>query len=257
VKLATRQSWTGWDEAGALRFTGAVERFQPDVTVLALGGASWPKLGADGAWAEWIGVPMTPFTATNCGALIAWPQGFLIRHAGSPLKRIALEVGGQRVTGEAVITQKGLEGGAIYALSRAIREGLARGPVTLKLDLRPDMDEVAFAARIAGGRKGESLSNRLRKAGLQPAAAALSRGHKIIELQVHGLAGLERAISSAGGVARAGLNAKLMLRDRPGVFVAGEMLDWEAPTGGYLLQGCFATGALAAEGALEWLKQPR
>lgn len=227
-----------------------------DVTILAMGGASWPRLGSNGGWADVLrqrAIAVEPFAAANCGVLITWPEGFASRFAGQPLKRIALSACGQSVKGEAMITATGLEGGAVYALSRAIREGLEQGPVELAIDLKPDMDAQAFAAKLAGARKGESLANRLRKAGLSPAAAALARAGKSVTLTVTGLSGLERAISSAGGVALHELDANLMLKKWPGVFAAGEMLSWEAPTGGYLLQACFATARAAALGALNWL----
>ena len=244
VELRLRQEWQGFEAPGA------------DVLILAMGGASWPRLGATGGWADALrakGVEVVPLAPANCGVEIAWPETFRDRYAGAPLKCIRLEACGQAVKGEAVITARGLEGGAVYALSRFIREALPSGPVELRVDLKPDMTDADFSARLAQARKGESLANRLRKMGLSPAAAALARQGKCAVLAVTGLSGLERAISTAGGVALGELDDGLMLKKLPGVFACGEMLDWEAPTGGYLLQGCFASAHRAAGGALRWL----
>ena len=269
VQFRLNQRWTGWNDAKELTFEGEIPRFSADVTVLALGGASWPRLGSDGAWAQTLqnaGVAVDAFAPVNCGVTVGWPQAFQSRHAGSPLKRITAEACGAKAVGEAMVTQTGLEGGIIYALSRPIREGLARGPVTLTLDLRPDVEMEKLMMRFANARKGESKANMLRKAGLSPAAIGLLRHYstasdalgmaraiKALSLPITGLAGLERAISTAGGVSLQAVDENLMLRAMPGVFVAGEMLSWEAPTGGYLLQASFATGVAAAAGALRWL----
>lgn len=280
VTLATRAEWRGWTADGALRIVtpGGELNPRPDVTVLAAGGASWPRMGSDGAWTGPLaaaGVTLAPFAPSNSGALIAWSAYFRERFAGQPLKRIALACGGESVRGEAVVTRGGLEGGAVYALSRAIRAALAAdGAARLRLDLRPDLDGAELARRLSAPRGSRSGATWLRRAaGLAPVAVALLREADLGEgvdslklepqalarrirnlpLAVTGLAGLERAISSAGGVSAAAVDDMLMLRARPGVFVAGEMLDWDAPTGGYLLQACFALGARAAAGALAWL----
>lgn len=271
VRLASRQRWLGWTREGALRFEtleGDIE-VTADAVVLALGGASWPRLGSDGGWADILweeAIEVAPLRAANSGARIGWSQAFGSRFAGAPLKRIALTIDGTSVRGEAMIDGAGLEGGAVYALSATLREAIARdGRAELRVDLRPDLTVEALAARLGRSRKGESMANRLRKAaGLAPAAAgllreagplpaepeALARRIKAVPLEVTGMASLERAISSAGGIVRSMVDDRLMLRARPGVFVAGEMLDWEAPTGGYLLQACFATGHAAACGVL-------
>ncbi len=270
VVLRPRHAWQGWDAEGALLFStpeGPV-RLHPDATVLALGGASWPRLGSDGGWASLLG-DVAPFRPANCGFAIAWSAPFRARFAGVPLKRIALSLGARRVRGEAVVTEAGIEGGAVYALSAAIRDALAAGPVTVALDLRPDLETAALAARLDGPAGSVSLANRLRRAGLPPIAAALlretaaagdarplSQRVKALPLRIDAAMPIARAISSAGGLRRGALDAHFMLRARPGVFAAGEMLDWEAPTGGYLLQACFATGVAAAEGALDWLGMP-
>ncbi|MCX7684661.1 MAG: TIGR03862 family flavoprotein [Acetobacteraceae bacterium] len=272
VVLRTRHRWTGFAPGAArgvaLAFDtpdGAVT-VHADAAVLALGGASWPRLGSDAAWVAALpGVAVTPFVASNCGVRIAWSDAFRARFAGRPLKRIALACGGRRVRGEAVITDSGLEGGAVYALSAPIRAALAaRGEAALTLDLRPDLAEAALAARLDGPRGARSLANHLRVAGgLPPVAAALLREApgdgrplsarvKALPLRVTGLAGLDRAISSAGGVAWEALDGRFMLRAHPGVFAAGEMLGFDAPTGGYLLTACLATGRAAAAGALAW-----
>jgi uncharacterized flavoprotein (TIGR03862 family) len=273
VALRPRHRWRGWDAAGSLRFEapdGPVA-LRADAVVLALGGASWPRLGSDGAWPALLpGVDVAPLRPANCGFLVAWSDHLRARFAGAPLKRVALSFGGRAVRGEAVVTEAGIEGGAVYALSAAIREAIAArgGPVTPHLDLRPDLDAAALAARLDGPRGGVSLANRLRRAGFPPVAAALvqearrpagdaagppSRLAKALPLRLLAPAPIAGAISSAGGIARGELDERFMLRRRPGVFACGEMLDWEAPTGGYLLQACFATGVAAAEGALGWL----
>ena len=259
--------WVGWD-GSALRFqTGGAEVLaHSQAVVLALGGASWPRLGSDGAWVPVLadeGVEVAPLRAANAGFLLAWSDVFRERFEGEPLKRIALTFEDETVRGEAVITAEGIEGGVIYALSRPLRDAVERDGVAVPtLDLRPDLDMAALAQRLAG--RGQSQSNALRKAGLSPVAAGLVRELgagplpaqvKALPLPLTGMQGIGRAISSAGGVRFAEVDGNLMLRQKPGVFVAGEMLDWEAPTGGYLLQAAFSTGRMAAEGALHWLAQ--
>jgi hypothetical protein len=272
VRLRADRVWTGWDDDGALRFArrgAGDELVRPRATLLALGGASWPRLGSDGAWTELLaakGVAVAPLRPANAGFSVAWSPLMRERFAGEPLKRIALGFAGRRVMGEAMIDADGIEGGAIYALSGPLRETIARdGHAVLVVDLRPDVTEADLASRLARRRKGETLSNHLRKAaGLAPVAAAVLREIaggplpeeaaalsgliKAAPLRLTGTAPLARAISSAGGLRAEELDGDFMLKRLPGVFVAGEMLDWEAPTGGYLLQACFATGAAAAEG---------
>lgn len=269
VRLETRTEWLGWDAAGAAAFAGR-PREDFDAVVLALGGASWPKLGATGAWAEILrakGVEIAPFRPANCGFVVPWSEPFRTRFAGAPLKPLALGFAGRTLRGEAVVAGYGIEGGGIYALAAPLRDAIERdGAATLELDLRPETPEDQLAARLARPRGSQSMSNFLRKAtGLSPAAVNLVReahggalpddlAHAIKHLRLTLTApqGLARAISSAGGIAWPEVDARLMLSALPGVFVAGEMLDWEAPTGGYLLQACFATGAAAAEGVLAW-----
>ncbi|TCI00254.1 TIGR03862 family flavoprotein [Roseococcus sp. SYP-B2431] len=265
VALRPRHRWTGWD-GDALRFETpeGTLRCEADATLLALGGASWPRLGSDGGWASWLD-EVAPLRPANMGFRVEWSPRFRERFAGQPLKRIALSFAGATVRGEAMVTAGGIEGGAVYALAAPLREAIMRdGTATLRLDLRPDLDAPALAAKLAG--RGLSLSNQLRKAGLAPAAIGLvqearhggdatppERLVKSLPLRLTGAQGLERAISSAGGLRFEALDPRFMLRARPGTFAAGEMLDWEAPTGGYLLQACFATGVAAAQGALGWL----
>lgn len=268
VAVRTGWRWTGWD-GDALRFSTAEgeQVVQADAAVLAMGGASWPRLGSDGGWVDAMqaaGVAVTPLRPANSGFLHPWSPVFQDRFAGSPLKRITLMFEGDSVAGEAVLTRDGIEGGAVYALSRVLRDAIDRdGAATAVLDLRPDLDRAALAARLGG--PGQSMANALRKAGLSLAAAGLVREVggdgpladrvKALPLRLVGVQGLDRAISTAGGVGLGEVDAGFMLRARPGVFVCGEMLDWEAPTGGYLLQAAFSTGRVAAEGVLEWLKE--
>jgi uncharacterized flavoprotein (TIGR03862 family) len=270
VQLRARHRWIGWDADGALRFdTGAADR--PDVTVLACGGASWPRLGSDAAWTAWVTDKVAPFRPANCGFLVDWSPHLRARFAGSPLKRLAIRFRDDVVRGEAVITETGLEGGAIYALSPQLRNAIeAEGSATILLDLRPDIAADVLADRLGGPRRSQSLANTLRKqAGLPPESIclvqeALHAGAdatdlatliKNLPLRLMAPAPIGRAISSAGGLRADALDSTLMLADRPGVFAAGEMLDWEAPTGGYLLQACFSTGVAAAKGALAWLER--
>lgn len=275
VELRTRSRWTGWSDDGALRFeTPDGERLErPDAVVLALGGASWPKLGSDGSWVEGLaaaGVAIAPLVPSNVGVDVDWSEVVKDRFAGQPLKGVALTVGDHSVRGEAMVTGYGLEGGAVYALSADLRAAIAAdGAATLIVDLRPDLSIEALAARLEAGRGKASTANWLRKAGgLSPVAAALlrevpgdlplgadklARRIKALRLGVTGMQGLARAISTAGGVRLDAVDTGLMLGSRPGVFVAGEMLDWDAPTGGYLLQATLASGVVAAQGVEAWL----
>jgi uncharacterized flavoprotein (TIGR03862 family) len=280
VKLALRHRWTGWDEQGHLRFeTPEGPRVvEPSATVLALGGASWPRLGSDGAWAETLaakGVTISPLRPANSGFTVAWSDIFRDRFEGQPLKGVALTFGGHTVRGEAIITRAGIEGGAIYALSAELREAILRdGQTTLYIALRPDAESDELTAKLSAAKGKQSFSNFLRKAAnlspvaiglLQEAAKAagtplasmsssdLARLINAVPITLNGVAPLALAISTAGGVSFDELDEAFMLRRLPGVFVAGEMLDWEAPTGGYLLQASFATGVAAGKGALKWL----
>ncbi len=269
VRAATRHRWLGWRGDGALRFASPAGEVAvtPHATLLALGGASWPRLGSDGCWVRILrarGVRVAALRASNCGVTVPWSAVFADRFEGTPLKRIALTAGGRTVRGEAVVTRDGLEGGAVYALSAELRAALDAGAgATVHLDLRPDVSEAALAQRTDGARQGRSLANFLRQAANLPpvsiglvqealhaggADTRLSALIKAMPLRVTATQPIARAISSTGGIALDELDDGLMLRRLPGVFAAGEMLDWDAPTGGYLLQACFSTGVLAARG---------
>ncbi len=282
VKFALRHRLIGWNHAGHLSFqTPDGKRLvEADATVLALGGASWPRLGSDGAWAEWLavkGVTISPLRSANCGFAVAWSDIFRDRFEGHPLKGVALSYAARTVRGEAVVTRAGLEGGAIYALSADLREAIATsGRVTLHIALRPDLEQTELIARLSAARGKQSFSNWLRKAAsLSPVAigllqeATMASGRSLsalspaslaelinaVPVALNGVAGIARAISTAGGISFDEIDSDFMLRRLPGVFAAGEMLDWEAPTGGYLLQAAFATGAAAGRGVLKWLNK--
>lgn len=278
VEIRVRSRWTGWkanSENGALTFDTpegeALKR--PDAVVLALGGASWAKLGSDAAWVPWLeegGVAVAPLRPSNVGFDVAWSPLLRDRFAGQPLKGVAVTHAGRTVRGEAMIAAYGIEGGVVYALSAGLRDAIERdGTAELTLDLRPDLSRPALTQKLLKPRGKDSLSNWLRKVvHLDPAAIALLREGgplptepgplaariKGVSLSLTGVQGLARAISSAGGVKLDAVDERLMLKARPGVFVAGEMLDWEAPTGGYLLQAAFASGVVAAQGVTDWLK---
>jgi hypothetical protein len=278
VEVRLRHRWQGWDAEGRLRFVSGDKDVmaEADITVLALGGASWPRLGSDATWADILlkqGIEIAPLRPANCGFLVPWSEPFR-RFEGQPLKRIAITHGDNTVRGEAMITRDGLEGGAIYALSARLRDAVdARGETTIAIDLMPDVTRDALAKRLEAPRGKQSFSNFIRKAThLSPAAISLLREAagpslntqsaeqltaliKAAPVTLTGTKPVSTAISTAGGIAFRALDAHFMLKKMPGVFAAGEMLDWEAPTGGYLLQASFATGAAAGEGALTFLSK--
>jgi uncharacterized flavoprotein (TIGR03862 family) len=268
VALRSRHRWAGFTGDGALRFEtpGGEALERPAATVLALGGASWPRLGSDGGWVRLLpDCAIAPLRASNMGFAVAWSAHLRTRFAGAPLKRIALTFGDTTVRGEAVLTAGGIEGGAVYALSAPLREAIAaHGSATLRIDLRPDVPRDEMARRLAMRPGAVSLSNHLRRAGgLPPVGIALvqealhagaSRDDlaalvKALPMTLTAPFPIARAISSAGGLAWDEVDERLMLRRHPGIFACGEMLDWEAPTGGYLLQACFATGHAAGRAA--------
>ena len=280
VRLSLRHRWIGWDNDGRLLFqTPEGQRtVEARATILALGGASWPRLGSDGSWADVLaakGVKISPLRQANSGFTVAWSDIFRDRFEGQPLKGVALNFGGQQVRGEAIVTRTGIEGGAIYALSADLRETILRdGEATLQIALRPGLGIDELTAKLSIPKGKQSFSNLLRKAlnlspigiGLLQEAAKTSglalpsqspanvaRLINAVPLRLTGIAPIARAISTAGGIAFDELDDNFMLRRLPGVFAAGEMLDWEAPTGGYLLQASFATGAAAGMGVLKWL----
>jgi uncharacterized flavoprotein (TIGR03862 family) len=280
VRLMLRHRWIGWNDNEHLLFQtpDGQHAVEARAAVLALGGASWPRLGSDGAWVEALAardVTISPLRPANCGFTVAWSELFRNRFEGHPLKGIELSFGSHIVRGEAMVTRTGIEGGAVYALSADLRETIiATGEATLKVALRPDLETSGLIARLSAPRGKQSVSNWLRKAAhLSPAAigllqeAAITSGASLsslspaslaglinmVPIRLNGIAPISRAISTAGGIAFDELDADFMIRRLPGVFAAGEMLDWEAPTGGYLLQASFATGAAAGRGALKWL----
>lgn len=259
VTLRTRWAWSGF-EGDDLAFSTAQGQqiLRPRVTVLALGGASWARLGSDAAWVPWLaarGVDLTPFQPANMGFLVNWSP-HMAPHFGAPVKGAALCVNGQRHRGEFVISQNGVEGGGIYTVSRALRLGSA-----LHLDLMPDVSLPALRVRLASGRQGDSVAAKLRKLGLSAAAIALVQEWgrplprdlapllKSLPATLQGPRPMDEAISTAGGIARTALTEELALRALPQIFACGEMLDWEAPTGGYLLTACLATGLWAGRAA--------
>tara|TARA_R110002049_G_scaffold44333_5_gene130024 strand:- start:75697 stop:76878 length:1182 start_codon:yes stop_codon:yes gene_type:complete len=270
VQINTRWRWTGWqDEDLSFETPQGVQAIAADVTVLALGGASWARLGSTGEWAALLaarGVPLADFAAANVGVSVNWSD-HMAQHFGAALKGIALSAGVFASRGEAVISRHGLEGGGVYSVSRGLREGKA-----LLIDLLPDLTVEQVAERLARHRGKASMANHLRKMlKLSPAQIALAQEMarplpqdlsalakllKSLPITHSGLRPMDQAISTAGGVRFDALDDGLMLRDLPGVFVAGEMLDWEAPTGGYLINGCLATGRWAGLRAAEWAAKP-
>ena len=253
VAMRTGETWAGFADDGA--------------TVLALGGAGWPSVGGDGSWCahvETAGIPVVPFVASNAGVLVAWSAPLLERFEGVPIKNAALTAGVRTVRGEPTITATGLEGGPIYALGPELRSGHG-----LEIDLQPDLDADALAARLVDRRRPkDSVSTWLRKGGLSPVDVALLRDTtgnrlpteatavadlaKAVPIPVEGLAPIDRAISTAGGIALDAIDDTGMLLDRPGTWVAGEMVAWDAPTGGYLIQACLSTGHRAGVAAARW-----
>jgi uncharacterized flavoprotein (TIGR03862 family) len=284
VTIETRRRWVGWVNAAgggrAMRFEspdGRVTDVAADVVVFALGGASWPRVGSDGGWVRAfteLGVAVTPLRAANAGVRVVWSQRFADRFEGTPLKYVGLSLttwDAPTVRGDAMVTRTGLEGGPVYALGSAIRDAVdTDGRCGLAIDLHPDLTVTALADRLSRRRPKESTSTWLRRAiGLAPVSIGLLREAtagdlpvdpavlaalvKAVPVLISAVMPIDRAISTAGGIAWSEVDGALMLRRLPGTFVAGEMLDWEAPTGGYLLQGSFSTGVAAARGALAWL----
>jgi uncharacterized flavoprotein (TIGR03862 family) len=277
VVFKTRYHWQGWNAAGQLQFAASEGpvAINANATVLALGGATWPRLGSDAGWVETLenaGISVAPLAPANGGFCVTWSDLFRTRFEGQPLKRIAIRFGEHTARGEAVVTTYGIEGGAIYALSAPLRMAVATGGwARIMIDLRPDVAVHDLVRQLDVPRRKHSLSSFLRKTAklsvaaiglLQEAALqiscrlstlhppALAQLIKAVPVCLTATTSLERAISTAGGVRFDEIDAGFMLLRRPGVFVAGEMLDWEAPTGGYLLQACFATGAAAGRGVV-------
>jgi uncharacterized flavoprotein (TIGR03862 family) len=275
VTMRSSHTWQGWSNGDLVFTTGTGDevRVRADATVLALGGASWPRTGSDGAWVTPIaaqGVAVAPLRPANSGFAVTWSPAFRARFAGVPLKNVRLSHGSQEARGDAMVTDTGIEGGPVYALSALLRDTIEReGTATLTIDLHPDLSVDELADRLTRRRPKDSTSTALRRAArLQPVsiallreagpalpteARALARLIKSTRVTLTATQPLDRAISTAGGVALDEIDEHFMLRRRPGTFVAGEMLDWEAPTGGYLLQATFSTAVAAATGAVEWL----
>ncbi len=279
VRFAFRYRWIGWNGHGDALFetaSGPVTA-SADAVILALGGASWPRLGSDGSWTGIMaqtGVGISPLRPSNCGFTVDWSDRFRSRFEGHPLKRVALSSGAETVRGEALVTWSGLEGGAVYALSASLRETIATdGEAVLSIALRPDLPAGRVHHVLATPRGKQSISNVLRKGlKLSPVAigllheATLASSRRLADLDPAALAALidavpvrlkapmplASAISTAGGIVFDEIDENFMLKRWPGTFVAGEMLDWEAPTGGYLLQASLSTGAAAARGVLAW-----
>jgi uncharacterized flavoprotein (TIGR03862 family) len=276
VRFHVRHRWLGWADNGALRFmTPEGEKaVTAEATVLALGGASWAKLGSDGAWVRLLeqrGVAVAPLRPANCGFDVGWSEHFRTRFAGQPLKSVALHFGEETRRGECVVTDTGVEGSLIYAFSARLRDDIeANGSATFHLDLLPDRSLEFIVEEVARPRGSRSLSSHLQsRLGLKGVKAGLLRegltkeafadpgqlaaAIKAVPIRLIAPRPIDEAISTAGGVAFEAMDEHLMLRDLPGVFCAGEMLDWEAPTGGYLLTACFASGHAAGSGALAFL----
>ncbi len=277
VRLHMRHRWRGWDTEGVLRLAtpqGEL-RLRPDATVLALGGASWPRLGSDGAWVPWLrerGAEVAALAPSNCGFDVAWSEHFRQRQAGQPLKSVAMAIGSWRQPGEFVVTATGVEGSLVYAASATLRDTIARdGHAVFHLDLLPARSLDWVQRELAHPRGPRSLATHLKtrlnlsgvKAALvwervpkeaQADPARFAALIKALPVTVTAPRPVEEAISSAGGVCFEALDERLMVRAVPGLFCAGEMLDWEAPTGGYLLTACFASGLAAGQGAAAWLR---
>jgi uncharacterized flavoprotein (TIGR03862 family) len=274
VELCTGHRWTDWGDDGAIEVTesdGTVTTLHPDATILALGGASWPSTGSDGSWRPpmaAVGIAVTPLRPANSGVEVDWTPVFADRFAGTPIKNVAVRCEGESTRGELMVTEHGLEGGAVYALSRALHDQLDRqGSTVVHLDLCPDLDRDAVLARLARRRPKDSLSTVLgRHLGLTPVAIGLLREATAnllphddepladlvrgVPVVITGSAPLDRAISTAGGISLDEVDDGFMLCRRPRTYVVGEMLDWEAPTGGYLLQATYSTAVTAARAVL-------
>lgn len=278
LTVHVRHKWLGWNDKGALNFAtpDGETTFVADATLLALGGASWPKLGSDASWVDALqtrGVELAPFRPANCGFNVYWTPFISERFAGEPVKSVTLSFKGETHRGEFVVTRTGVEGSGIYTFATQLRDAVAQdGPATLMLDLAPDRSLDRLKGNLSKPRDKSSFANFLRKTtGIEGVKAALLReclpkeafndmdklaeGIKALPLIIRKPRPIEEAISSAGGVTLAALDEAYMLNAAPGVFCAGEMLDWEAPTGGYLLSACFATGQAAGMGVADWLEK--
>ena len=276
VTFHMRHRWKGWQEKFLIfdSPTGEI-KINPDATILALGGASWPKLGSRGEWILWLeeaGITIKPFYPANCSFIVNWSKHFSEKFHGHPMKSVVLSFKDFKQKGEFVLTRAGVEGSLIYAASAKLRDEIAStGTAVLSLDLVPDISREKLMIALAQPRGSQSLTSHIKRTTRLPDAKIgllyefiskedlvkiekLADAIKALHIPLSATSSLETAISSAGGVYFEDLNDNLMLRKMPGVFCAGEMLDWEAPTGGYLLTACFATGRAAGKGALNWLR---
>ncbi len=277
VKHQSRHLWQGFD-GDSLVFRDKDQKLitvKADATLLALGGASWPHLGSNGSWVNILaqcGVKISPLRPSNCGFACSWSDYLINKFAGTPLKSVAIRHQNLSHKGEMVLTKQGIEGNAVYALSAHLREAIKKdGKAILHIDLRPEMSDAKLAEKLKTRGK-ESLSNYLRKAGFPPVASALlneliatnqlsaaspeiiANYLKNLPITLTSATNIDRAISTAGGISHESLDENFMLKNKAGIFAAGEMLDWEAPTGGYLLQGCFSTAVAAAKGILSFVE---
>ncbi len=282
VNIQTRHRWQGWNQDGSLLLEtpAGPHSTRPDAVVLNLGGASWPKLGSDGAWVPILkqqGIDIAPLQPSNCGFDVNWSSHFRERNAGAPLKSVVLKFTNSASEaferqGSCVVTQNGLEGGLIYAASALIRDEIAaHGPATIALDLAPNRTLEKLIERLSVPRGSRTISSHLRsKVNIKGVQTGLLRefaaeslndptqlAHAIKNLSIPIMAArpIAESISTAGGIRFEALNEQLMIKSHPGLFCAGEMLDWEAPTGGYLLTACFASGRVAGQGALQWVNR--
>ncbi len=285
VSLQTSRRWLGWDQATGALLVAADEKNSdlippqqlfPDITIMSLGGGSWQRTGSDGRWVpkfEEIGIVVHKLRPANSGFLVDWTAEFITKFEGMPVKNVSVQARGNPVRGEMMISAEGIEGGCVYAVGRELRAACdAQGNTVMLIDLRPDLSVEQVEQRLSTAKPKESSSTLLRRTiGLPPVAIGLLREVtknvlprqasdlavliKSLPLQVLATEELDRAISTAGGVAFEELDDRFMLRRLPGVFVAGEMIDWEAPTGGYLLQATLSTAVAAAKGALSWWEQ--
>ncbi len=276
VDFQFKHVFSGWADDGRLTFaTPHGERqVRAATTILAMGGASWPRLGSDGAWARLMPDIVAPFRPANCGFTVDWAPDFITRFAGAPVKPVGLSVGSTSVRSEFVVSERGIEGTAVYTISAPLRDAIGRDPATpLMLDLAPDRSVGSLKDALAHRSLKKSLTSFLQGSlGLSPVklgllkaltpkeamqdSARLAHLIKALPLRVTGTRPIAEAISVAGGIRQDALDENYMLKSRPGVFAAGEMLDWEAPTGGYLLTASMATGRAAGSGAIRWLSQP-
>lgn len=276
VRFHLRHRWVGWDENNSLKFEmpDGIKTVDADAVVLSLGGGSWRRLGSDGAWVDWLsqaGAGVEALKPSNCGFDVAWSEVFKEKYDGHPIKSVVLSFGEFRQQGEFIVTKEGVEGSLVYAASGPLRDEIAaHGNAVMQLDLAPDKTEAQLLERLSKPRGSRSMASHLEKTvGMKGVKAGLLREFvpkdeftndarlafyiKHLPVTLVATRPLDEAISSAGGVTFESLDEGLMLKSLPGVFCAGEMLDWEAPTGGYLLTVCFASGRWAGMGAIHWL----